>query len=107
VGRPQAAGGSREGVLPEAAVALDTDAGAVTIVSQAGEVTALPGIAPGERALHWPSSALAQLATGYRSAETLALLRGLELPPESRALLSALFPPCWRFSRNESWTLRS
>jgi hypothetical protein len=47
---------------------------------------------------------LAQLVTGYRSAETLALIHGLELPPEAQALLSALFPPCWRFSRNESWT---
>lgn len=93
--------------LPEATVALDTDAGAVTIVSREGRVAAHTGIAPGERALQWPSSALAQLVTGYRSAETLALLHDLELPPEAQALLSALFPTCWRFSRNESWTLQS
>jgi len=96
----------RGGTLPEATVALDTDAGAVTIVCREGQVAAQAGIAPGERALHWPSSALAQLVTGYRSAETLALLHGLELPPEAQALLSALFPTCWRFSRNESWTFR-
>jgi hypothetical protein len=94
------------GTLPEATLALDTDAGAVTLVSHDGQVAAREGIAPGERALPWPSSALAQLVTGYRSAETLALLHGLELPPEARALLSALFPTCWRFSRNESWAFR-
>jgi hypothetical protein len=104
---PHGGEGERMGSLPEATVALDTDAGAVTIVSREGRVAAHAGIAPGERALHWPSSALVQVATGYRSADTLAQLHGLELPPESQALLSALFPTCWRFSRNESWTFRS
>jgi hypothetical protein len=110
LGPPRTVHGGEEergNTLPNATVALETDAGAVTIASRKGQVAAHAGIAPGERALHWPSSALAQLVTGYRSADTLAQLLGLELPPEARSLLSALFPPCWRFSRNESWTFRS
>lgn len=93
--------------LPEAMLALDTDAGAVTITSRDGHVAAHEGIEPGALRLPWPSSALAQLVTGYRSAGTLALLHGLELPPEAQGLFSALFAPCWRFSRNESWTFKS
>jgi hypothetical protein len=89
------------------ALALDTDAGAVTLTRHAGQVTAHPGLQPGAPVLHWPSAALAQLVTGYRSPEALALLHGLSLPPEAQAFLAAIFPVCWRFSRNESWTFQS
>jgi hypothetical protein len=88
-------------------IALDTDAGAVTIAVHDDQAAAREGLEPGAPVLSWPSSALAQLATGYRSAETLALLHDIELPPEAQAFLSALFPTCWRFSRNESWTFNS
>jgi hypothetical protein len=56
--------------------------------------------------IHWPSSALAQLVTGYRSAEMLGALLGIKTPPEALALLEALFPRRWRFSRDESWVFR-
>ena len=103
--RALAVGGGPRG--SDLTLSLDTDAGAITLNCHAGQVTARPGIQPGATVLHWPSSALAQLVTGYRSPEALALLHGLALPPEAQALLSALFPVCWRFSRNESWTFGS
>ena len=53
------------------------------------------------------AAALAQLVTGYRSADTLCEVHGTPLVPESTALLAALFPRRWRLSRNESWTYAS
>jgi GNAT superfamily N-acetyltransferase len=93
--------------LPDGSVALETDAGAVTLISQGRRVTAQEGIEPGVPVIHWPSSALAQLVTGYRSAEMLGVLHDAEMPPEALALLRALFPRQWRFSRNESWVFRA
>jgi GNAT superfamily N-acetyltransferase len=101
--RPELGGLRRSG----GSLALDTDAGVVTLSVSDTQVTAQEGILPGAMVLSWPSAALAQLVTGYRSPQTLALLHGIALPPEADALLSALFPTCWRFSRNESWTFCS
>ena len=92
--------------LPDGSAAFETDAGTVTIISRAGLVTAQEGLQPNAPLIHWPSSALTQLVTGYRSAEMLGVLHGTEMPPQTLALLQALFPPRWRFSRNESWTFR-
>jgi hypothetical protein len=69
-------------------------------------VSAEEGLQPGAPGLQWPSSALAQLATGYRSAEMLGMLHGIKMPPRALALLQALFPRRWRLSRNESWTFK-
>jgi predicted N-acetyltransferase YhbS len=96
-----------EARVPDGRVCLDTDAGAVTIESQRGVVTAHAGIRPDAELIQWPSSALAQLVTGYRSAETLSALHQAPLSPTALALLQALFPPRWRVSRNESWVYRS
>jgi GNAT superfamily N-acetyltransferase len=93
--------------LPESTVALQTDAGAVTISCQRGRITAQEGIAASTPVIEWPSSALAQWVTGYRSAEMLGILHDTEIPPQALALLHALFPPRWRFSRNESWVFRA
>jgi GNAT superfamily N-acetyltransferase len=94
----------RFGQLDWGELALDTDAGAVTLSVCEGRVTAQEGMLPGATVLSCPSGALAQLVTGYRSPQTLALLHGLDLPPQAGEFLSALFATCWRFSRNESWT---
>jgi hypothetical protein len=93
--------------LPEGTVALQTDAGSVTLSSLDGEASARAGIEPGAPIIHWPSSALAQMVTGYRSAEMLGVLHDIEIPPEALTLLQALFPRRWRFSRNESWVFRT
>jgi predicted N-acetyltransferase YhbS len=93
--------------LRDGSVALETDAGAVTLISQGRKATIQEGIKPGVPVIHWPSSALAQLVTGYRSAEMIGLLHDSEPPSEALALLHALFPRRWRFSRNESWVFRA
>ena len=94
------------GPYPSGSAAFVTDAGVLTITRLGGRVTVRPEIATGSPAIRWPSSALAQLVTGYQSAEVLAAIHGTPLPPGCAALLDALFPRCWRFSRNESWTYR-
>jgi hypothetical protein len=55
----------------------------------------------------WPSSALAQLVTGYRPVKVLNVIYNTPLPAEAVALLGTLFPQRWRLSRNESWTFKS
>jgi hypothetical protein len=90
--------------LPVAAVAFANDAGAATLVSDGDSVGVTAGVAPGAAAASWPSGALAQLVTGYRSATLLDELCGARLPSAALALLEALFPTCWRLSRDESWT---
>ncbi len=87
-----------------ARVALATDAGSLTLAGDPDRVAVQPGVRAGLPAVRWPSSALAQLATGYCPAGVLATLHGIALPAECAALLDALFPPRWRFSRNECWT---
>ena len=92
--------------LPEGAVCLNTDAGEVTIESLGDRVVVSDGMRPGARSVEWPSSALAQLLTGYRSAQMLGEIHRTPLAAGSLALLGGLFPPGWRFSRNESWTFK-
>jgi GNAT superfamily N-acetyltransferase len=93
--------------IPDGRICLDTDAGAVTIECQEGVVGARARVHPGVEAVHWPSSALAQLVTGYRSVELLSELNETSVSSDALASLGALFPPRWRLSRNESWTYRS
>jgi hypothetical protein len=93
--------------LPRGVVCLETDAGAVTIACDGARASVSEGIQSGAYRVAWPSSALAQLVTGYRCAETLGAIYGSSCPEGGLALLRALFPRRWRFSRNESWTFRA
>ena len=95
------------GSLPDGVVGLDTDAGAATIESGDRGVQVTEGLSPEAVRVAWPSSALAQLVTGYRSASVLSAIYNTTLSTEIGDLLEALFPKRWRFSRNESWTYRS
>jgi len=93
--------------LPSTLLTLETDAGTATLICAAGGVILVPGAKPLAERIRWPSAALAQLVTGYRPAEVLAMVHGTPLSPEAREALGMLFPPRWRFSRNESWVFRS
>lgn len=95
-----------KGPLPSVTVCLDTDAGSVTIESLGGRVLVSEIASPDAITVRWPSSALAQLVVGYQSAEVLSTIHNRPLPTDALTLLKALFPPRWRFSRNESWTFR-
>ena len=86
------------------AISLCTDAGDLTIDCRAGEVRVMDGAHAEAVKVEWPSSALAQWVTGFRSAEVLDALLGSKLPDEAIRLLDALLPTTWRLSRNESWT---
>lgn len=89
------------------AVGFETDAGAVTLESTGTTVRVGDTLAPDVPVIVWPSTALAHLVTGYRSAEMLALIHDTTIPERALALLQALFPPGWRLSRNESWTYKT
>ncbi len=91
----------------DGSVALLTDAGAVTLTARGGRVTVTPGHGEGVPALRWPSSALAQLVTGFRGAQILAVLHDTPASDEALAFLDALFPRRWRLSRNEGWVYRA
>jgi hypothetical protein len=93
-------------ILPEGTICLDTDVGTVSIESSEYGVVVSDEIRPGATTVDWPSSALAQLVTGYRSALNLCAIHELSLPAESLLLLQELFPSQWRLSRNESWTYK-
>jgi GNAT superfamily N-acetyltransferase len=96
-----------DGPFPEMTACFNTNAGAVTIESRSEGLTVHRGLKADGIHIVWPSSALAQLVTGYRSAEVLDLIHGTSLPGEARAFLNGLFPTRWRFSRSESWTFTS
>lgn len=91
---------------PDGLVSFDTDAGQVTLRSRGDSVVVTPEAAPEAPSICWSSSALAQLATGYRSAGALATSYGTPLGA-GQPLLQALFPRQWRFTRNESWTFKA
>jgi predicted N-acetyltransferase YhbS len=93
--------------LPEAILGFETDAGNVTLESTGTAVRVINMLASNAPVIGWPSAALAQLVTGYRSADMLAVIHNTVIPESSLTLLRVLFPPGWRLSRNESWTYRS
>jgi GNAT superfamily N-acetyltransferase len=93
--------------IPEGAISFDTDAGVATIESTGRGVKVSDAVKPGAELIRWPSSALVQLVTGYRTAQVLSLVHDAPLSAEGIALLDTLFPHRWRFSRNESWTYKS
>ncbi len=92
---------------PQAQVCLETEAGVVRLESDGRQLRVHAGACPGVVHVPWPAAALAQLVTGYRSAEVLGAMQGTFLPDEVQRLLGALFPPRWRLSRNESWTFKA
>jgi hypothetical protein len=89
--------------FPRGGICFDTDAGAVTIESSGSSITASDGTKPGVVTVNWPSSAIAQLVTGYHTASVLSAIHDTPFSPETMALLEALFPQQWRFSGNENW----
>jgi len=93
--------------LPAAAVSLDTDAGLVAFYSTAGGVSVSAQLQLGMQRVPWPSAALAQLVTGYQPIDAICATHDAPLPANARELLGTLLPPCWRFSRNESWVYSS
>ena len=93
--------------LPKAKVCFDTDAGFVTIESLGERVVVSDEVRLDAIVVKWPSSALAQLVTGYQTAEVLSAIHNTLLSTEAVSLLDALFPQRWRFSRNEGWTFKS
>jgi hypothetical protein len=93
--------------LPTAAVCLDTAAGPITIASSGALPVVAEGALPGVTRVRWPLAALAHLLTGYRSVEVLSVLHDTPLSTDAKALLEALCPPRWRFSRNETWTYQA
>ncbi len=97
----------RPAALPRAAVTLATEAGAVTIAGAGSQVRVSSEGWAGAEVVSWPAGALAQLVTGYCSAEVLSVVHGTPLAEATLSLLQAVFAPCWRFSRNESWTFAS
>jgi hypothetical protein len=90
--------------LPVGTICFDTDAGVATIESTGKGVMVAGEITPGAIRVRWPSSALAQLVTGYQPTEILSVIHNTPLPAETMILLEMLFPKRWRLSRNESWT---
>ncbi len=65
----------------------------IDITTELGSGTlSLDGQAPA-RAVHLPAARLAELLFGYRSADDLRAVHGLDLPRSDAALLDALFPP--------------
>jgi Acetyltransferase (GNAT) domain len=93
--------------LSKGTVCLDTDAGTVIIESLERGIVVSDEMKPGAIMVNWPSSALAQLVIGYRTAQALCAIHNISLPVGSLSLLQALFPGQWRLSRNESWTFKS
>ncbi|KPL23947.1 MAG: hypothetical protein AMJ93_03475 [Anaerolineae bacterium SM23_84] len=75
----------------------------LTAESRSGRLIVTDKPVPRAELVQWPASRLGQLVTGYQRADVLATLQGTPLGLDSLALLSVLFPPCWRLSRNESW----
>jgi predicted N-acetyltransferase YhbS len=92
---------------PETEVCLETEHAEVTLHSEANQVIVTEDGGARMERVRWPSAALAQLVTGYASARVLAAQHDLLLSAGACALLEALFPTAWRFSRNESWTYKS
>jgi hypothetical protein len=93
--------------LPAGQVCLETEAGVVTIRGSGTSWEAREGPDPRLAPVTFPARALAWLVTGYHTPGSLAVLYGLDMPPGLLHLLTGLFAPGWRFSRNESWTFSS
>ena len=89
--------------LPSVHIGITCDAGDLTITSSAAGVTVSAARSEGVPVLRWPAAMLAQLFAGYQSAEVLACIHGVALPPEAAAFFSALIPRQWRLTRQESW----
>ena len=92
--------------LPTTTVTFHTEAGTATLGSWSQCVHVSRESRPEAIDVHWPTSALAQLVTGYQPIETLCVKYDTQLKDEERSLSNSLFPPVWRLSRNESWTYK-
>lgn len=92
---------------PASTVALETDAGAATVACDGRRCAVHAGIPPGVPLVSWPSRALPQWVTGYRSASELAAAHNVAIPEDALRLMEAWFPRRWRFTRYESWVFAS
>ncbi len=93
--------------LPEGEICFETDTGRGVLACHDGKLTS-PSFPSNEAAwVIWPSVAIGQLITGYRSVAELCALHRTKLPEPIMSLLDLLFPSVWRFSRNENWTYRA
>ncbi|MFO7916574.1 MAG: GNAT family N-acetyltransferase [Anaerolineae bacterium] len=100
--------GAQGRARPKGSVSVTTNGDTFTIHSTERGIRVTEGRNRGAPHITWPPSAVAQLAVGYQSAQILTAIH--DAPPvddETAALLDALFPTVWRFSRNESWTYKS
>lgn len=93
--------------IPAGTLHFETDAGAVMLASAGTRIQLADTIPQDAHIIRWPSAALAQIVTGYRSAAVLDAIHGTALPESALALLDALFPVGWRLSRNESWMYKA
>jgi hypothetical protein len=93
--------------IPEGAIWFDTDGEGLGIVSNGQEIQICSEFMERAEIVHWPLNAISQLVSGYRSGEVLATIYGTRLSNSSLQLLKEIFPPTWRFSRNESWTYKT
>lgn len=93
--------------IPDGNLCLETGAGTVTLTVTGGRASASAGRSSRAEYAAWPSAALAQLVSGYQPAGALAARHDVALSGRAQAVLEALFPRCWRLSRNESWVFRA
>ncbi len=90
-----------------AQIRIETDAGSFVLESNGRETRLSNEYREDQPAVRWPSAALAQLVTGYKSIDVICTLYNTPIPSHANRMLAHLFPPRWRFSRNESWTYKS
>lgn len=91
---------------PDRPVWMTTDAGSFLLQVDSAGIYVKEENQPGSQRVHWSASILGQIITGFLSVEKACLLSGTSLPIDTRIFLDRLFPPCWRLSRNESWTYK-
>lgn len=89
---------------PTGVVQIDTDAGSCSIESNGQAIWMDRVKKTSTREITLPATAFCQLVTGYQSIAVLDSIYQLGLPGDTIEIINILFPPTWRFSRNESWT---
>ncbi len=82
---------------------INTELGGIGLISNGQGVLISHQQEAAMEELTWTSGDLAQLATGYRPAASIAVIRRTPLSPAGQDLLDAVFPPGWRLSHNANW----
>jgi hypothetical protein len=94
---------ARSNPLQNGQIAFHTENGDATIESDGNAVRIYAGCKKDATIVNAPTAALAQLVTGYLPVNLMCAVYNIPLSEPAKALLSSLFPPIWRFSRNKSW----